>query len=350
MAVTTRMASELTLTDKSGRVDKLDVPLNSIVERDGVRIYQSISYGDLFVVDFTGPDGVTHSAPLPLYQPNDLEDTSYRDFSFSWLPYQLSSHYRADVDKRSMESPNRLLALRLTEGVPFSRLGIDIALGPRADARMTAWEEMYVPMRLRDRLRGIMVPGPEGTPVKLVESERVLFTAARDPEAPSPTPFPGLYVAIALGSLVPLALLGGFAFVSALRGRWTAAQRIARIAIAVIAALWYLATGLAGTAVVLMETLSKHVFWYGNWNVALLCPLALVAAWMVPRALVTGRGARAARWVGSLCGLSALVALVVSISGVSGQSSGAVTMAFAPTTMYLALLVLALTLIRAESP
>ena len=239
-------------------------------------------------------------------------------------------------------------ALRLTEGAPLSRLGIDIALGPRADRRMTAWEEMYVPMRLRDRVRGIMVPGPDGTPVSLVASERVLFEAARVAEAPAPTPLPGLYVLFAIGSLVPIALFGGLAFISALRGRWLPAQRVSRLAIAIIAALWYAVTGFAGAAVGFMELFSKHLFWYGNWNVLLLSPLALAAVWFVPRAVTSGRGARGARWIAGLCGASALVALAVALSGATGQSAGAVCMAFAPTTMYLALLVPALTLIRPE--
>jgi len=237
-------------------------------------------------------------------------------------------------------------ALRLTEGAPLSRLGIDIALGPPADRRMTAWEEMYVPMRLRDRIRGITVPGPDGAAVALVQSERVVFNSTREPEAAAPAVLPGQYVAVALAALVPLALFGGLAFLSALRGRWPAAQRVARLVIAVVASVWYAGSGLIGVAVLFMELFSKHIFWYGNWNVLLLSPLGLAAAWFVPRAVVGGRGARAARWLGGLCGASALVALVAAMSGATGQSAGAVAVAFAPATMYLGLLVPALTLIR----
>jgi hypothetical protein len=207
---------------------------------------------------------------------------------------------------------------------------------------------MYVPMRLRDRLRGITVPGADGAPAALVASERVLYTARREPEAPAPQPLPRAYIAMALGFLVPLALLGGLAFMSAWRGRWPAAQRAARVAIAVIAALWYAATGVAGTAVLFMELFSSHVFWFGNWNVLLLSPMALVAAWFVPRAVTSGRGARASCWIGGICGASGLVALVLSMSGATGQSTFAVAITFAPTMMYLALLVPALTLIRPE--
>ncbi|MHB1312280.1 MAG: lipoprotein N-acyltransferase Lnb domain-containing protein [Gemmatimonadaceae bacterium] len=236
-------------------------------------------------------------------------------------------------------------ALRLTEEARFSRLGIDIALGPKADTRMTAWDEMYVPMRLRDRLRGVMVPGPGGVPVKLVKSERQLFAATRNAEAPVPAALPGLYVAFVLGSLAPLAFFGGLAFMSALRGRWAGAQRVARVAVAAISGVWYFVCGLVGTLVVFMELFSAHVFWYGNWNVLLLTPMALAAAWVVPRAVLTGRGARAARWLSAFCAVSALVFVGLALTGVTGQSILSVAVAFAPTMIYLGLLVPALTLI-----
>lgn len=254
---------------------------------------------------------------------------------------------RAWADSLSDQS-FRSEALRLTEEAAWSRLGIDIALGPLADTRMTAWEAMYVPMRLRDRIRGIVVPGPDGAPLKLVANERVVYAARRAPEAPAPNPLPGTYVLVALGSLAPLALLGGLAFMSALRGRWVGAQRAARAALAACAAVWYAGTGVIGLLVVVMELFSAHVFWYGNWNVLVLSPVGLVAAWFVPRAIVNGRGGAVARWLAGFCGASAFVALALALTGASQQSTGAVTVAFAPTLMYLGLLVPALTLIRPE--
>ena len=236
-------------------------------------------------------------------------------------------------------------ALRLTEEAALSRLGIDVALGPRSDTRMSAWDEAYVPMRLRDRLRGVVLPGPEGTAVRLVASERLLFDAARAAEAPAPLVFPGLYVVFALGALVPLALFGGLAFLSALRGRWHGAQRSARVVVAAVSAVWYALTGLLGTLVLFMELFSAPVFWYNNWNVLLLSPVALAAAWLFPRAVVTGRSAGAARWVAGFCALCALVSLALAVTGVTGQSNAAVAAAFAPTMIYLGMLVPALTLI-----
>ena len=77
----------------------------------------------------------------------------------------------------------------------------------------------------------------------------------------------------------------------------------------------------------------------------LLSPVALAAAWLFPRAVVTGRSAGAARWVAGFCALCALVSLALAVTGVTGQSNAAVAAAFAPTMIYLGMLVPALTLI-----
>ncbi|MDQ8153911.1 MAG: DUF4105 domain-containing protein [Gemmatimonadota bacterium] len=295
---------------------------------------------------------------LRLVRRNELEENKY--YHYDYFRDNCSTRVRDALDavlggalKRAWADSlsnhsYRSEALRLTEESPLSRLGIDIALGPPADTRMTAWDEAYVPMRLRDRLRGVMITHASGASEKLVLSERTVFAASRATEASTPSPLPGVYVIVALGSLVPLALLGGLAFLSALRGRWPSAQRWARRAIAALSTLWYAVTGLVGLLVVFMELFSAHVFWYGNWNVLLLSPVGLAAAWFVPRAIATGRSAGIARWLAGFSGACALVALVLSMAGATGQSTGAVAIAFAPTMMYLALLVPALTLIRAE--
>lgn len=123
--IVTRMTSELRLRDGNGRDTMHEVELNAIFEHHGVRIYQSVSFGDLFIVEFTGPDGSRRTELLQLYLPDNLEASSYRDFTLPWLPQVLSSRYQADVDKSSMMSPNRLLVLRLMDnGRQFARLAL----------------------------------------------------------------------------------------------------------------------------------------------------------------------------------------------------------------------------------
>ena len=49
-----------------------------------------------------------------------------------------------------------------------------------------AWESMFVPMRLRDFLRDVTVPGADGAPVPLVVGEELVYRAKRAPEPTGP--------------------------------------------------------------------------------------------------------------------------------------------------------------------
>ncbi len=66
----------------------------------------------------------------------------------------------------------------------LAQAGIDLALGaPRRHRPMTAWEAMFIPMRLqRVPARRHRCPARTGTLVPLVASEEILFEATRAPE------------------------------------------------------------------------------------------------------------------------------------------------------------------------
>jgi hypothetical protein len=127
-------------------------------------------------------------------------------------------------------------SIRLTAGTQYSQLGIDLALGPKADLPISAWEAMFVPMRLRDYLRDVTRPAPDGGTLPLVQEERVLHTVqARRPE---PTESRGLV----LGALGPV--LG--AWMLMLVPIAPVSRRTRRIPAAVMAAAFYGITGLLG--------------------------------------------------------------------------------------------------------
>jgi hypothetical protein len=168
-------------------------------------------------------------------------------------------------------------SVRLTAPSPFAQAGIDLALGPRADAPLTAWESMFIPMRLRDYLRTMTVPGPDGTTVPFVAEERVLYAARRPAELPERR-------GLAIGALGPV--LGAWMLLLAPVG--AAARRRTRIPAAVMATLWHTVTGLFGLLLLGMWVGSAHVFWYNNLNLLIASPLALVAAVPVTRAILRG--------------------------------------------------------------
>ena len=53
--------------------------------------------------------------------------------------------------------------------------------GQRVDRPISAWEEMFLPLALREHVRQVTVPGPDGTRVPLVASERTLFESTAPP-------------------------------------------------------------------------------------------------------------------------------------------------------------------------
>jgi hypothetical protein len=95
---------------------------------------------------------------------------------------------------------------RLTTNDPPIFTGLLLALGPGVDRPISAWEEMFLPMALREHARRVVLRGPDGSTVPLVARERTLFksTAPQPPEAP-PSWLPWyLALGVVIGSLAGL--------------------------------------------------------------------------------------------------------------------------------------------------
>jgi hypothetical protein len=174
--------------------------------------------------------------------------------------------------------------VRLTTPDAFAQAGIELALGPKADVPMTAWEAMFIPMRLRDYLRDVTVPGPDGAPIPFVTEETVLYAAQRPAEPPERR-------GLTLGAWGPI--LGAWMLLLAPFG--AVRRRRTRIPAATMAVAWYGVTGLVGTIILAMWLGSAHVFWYRNLNLLLVSPLGLVAMVPVARAILRGAATPLAR-------------------------------------------------------
>lgn len=223
--------------------------------------------------------------------------TRLRDVLDAALDGSLKGRFTALRTERTFRSES----VRLTQADAFAQAGIDIALGPRADEPISAWESMFIPMRLRDHLREVTVPAPDGGTRPLVQEERVLYAARRSAEMAERR-------GLALGAWGPV--LG--AWMLLLAPVAATGRRRTRIPAAMMAALWYGATGLLGAALLGMWLGSAHVFWYRNLNLLLLSPLGLVAAFPVARAILRARADRLSQCsVIALAGMS-LGALVLA--------------------------------------
>jgi hypothetical protein len=196
----------------------------------------------------------------------------------------------------------RFHTLRLTSNDPPIFTGLFLALGPGVDRPISAWEEMFLPMALREHARRVVLPGPNGTPVPLVKSERTIFESTAPPPPDTPPRWLPWYLALGVA-------IGGVAAVlGRINGRW------GRLGLGLLAVLWGVIGGLAGVVLAVLWGLTDHVMAYRNENLFQLNPLLLGLALLGPLALA-GK-ARAGRWAGGL----ALTLAGLSVAGFVAQA------------------------------
>lgn len=157
--------------------------------------------------------------------------------------------------------------LRLLDGAPLPRLGVQLVLGNPGDESIDRWQEMFLPMKLRAAVAELEVPGSDGTARPLVVRELTLLEAAPgavvSPAAPR-SRVPAFFFAGLLASALVVGL-------GALRRR---GHRVARRALAITVATWGVLAGAVG-AVLAGAYLTDHAFWYGNENLLQASPLHL---------------------------------------------------------------------------
>jgi len=221
----------------------------------------------------------------------------------------------AQTASRPTGTTYRFHTQRLTANDPLVFTGLLLALGQQADRPISAWEEMFLPLALRDHVRQVTVTGPDGSQKPLVASERTLFesTAPPPPDAPPSWLHWYLLAGTVVGALA--AALGG-------QARRRAAGRFG---LGVVAVLWGSLGGLAGMVLAGLWAFTDHAMAYRNENLLQVNPLVLALAVLVPLAL-TGSG-RAGRWAGALAfllvGLS-LLGLVLQVFPGFDQVNGQV--------------------------
>ena len=178
----------------------------------------------------------------------------------------------------------RFHTLRLTANDPPIYTGLLVALGGGVDRPLSAWDEMFLPLKLREHVRRVAVPGPDGRPRPLVRSERTIFesTATSPPE--SPPSWVRWYLLLGMA-------IGGAALVLARSAREV---RAARLGLMVLVAVWSLVAGLAGLVLAGLWGLTDHVMAYANENLLQLNPLVLLVLPGIAGALRRPRTARLA--------------------------------------------------------
>jgi len=188
---------------------------------------------------------------------------------------------------------------RLTADDPLVYAGLMAGLGQPVDREISVWEEMFLPMRLRDHFSALQIETATGDRVPLVLSEEQVFASGQPLD---PGPAPSRLPAFLLGGL----LVGGVSWAAALGiGR----RRGARGVFTLVGTTWSVVAGTLGVVLLGLWLFTDHQTSYRNENLFFLSPLLVPLIGLVPAA--AGRGVRAR----PLAFRVAVVVVVLSVVG-----------------------------------
>lgn len=244
--------------------------------------------------------------------------TRVRDLLDRALDGALSQRFRDEPSGTSYRWQIR----RLTGNDPLLYTGMDVLLGSPGDRPISVWEEMFIPMTLRDALRQVRVPDGAGGERPLVISEKVLVPAALPPGPDTPPSWLGWYL------LLGLVLGGALAGLGALAARGSV---LAGLAFGALGAAWSLLAGFVGAVLVLVLA-TDHVFMFRNESLFLAGPVSLALVVLAPLAVRRARSGtsragpgsrlpRVAERVALLVVVLAFAGLVVSLLPVTEQDN-----------------------------
>jgi hypothetical protein len=183
----------------------------------------------------------------------------------------LDGRIRQHTQGRPAGVTYRFHTSRLTANDPAVHTGLLLALGEGVDRPISAWDEMFLPMRLRDHLRRVTVLGPGGQSVPLVRAEQTLYLSTKPQPPAAPPRWTAAYLSV--GVLVGLSAAS---FAVAVPRR-----RLARTGFVIVAGGWTLLAGLAGVVLAGLWGLTDHAMAGRNENLFQVNPIALVLAALV---------------------------------------------------------------------
>jgi hypothetical protein len=211
--------------------------------------------------------------------------------------------------------------LRLGAAYPLTNFGMDYVLGRPADRVISSWEEMFIPMRVRDILEYATIRRNDGTVAKLVGAQRQLATDRRFAERMTAPDYS-----------MPASIAGAtFTVVAILLALLATNYAAARVAFITLATTWHALAGVLGVILACAGAFTKHVYMSGNVNVLLATPVSLALAVLIPlafRRIPRRRLVRASVRLSLLAAAIAIVTVALHLVPALWQQNGAI-LAFA---------------------
>ncbi len=223
------------------------------------------------------------------------------------IDHMLGGQIRAQTETIPSGTTYRSHTRRLTTSDVPIYTGLNLALGQGVDREISAWEEMFIPMRMQEHLRTLAIRDEAGREVPLVRSEQTLYLSTRGPERQAPPVWLPSYLAVGVFLAGLLTLLA----------RLSLRSRAARFGFAGLSGLWLLLAGTAGVIIAGLWAFTDHAAAYRNENLLQMSPLALPLVVLVPALAYGARwAARPALWLSlAVAALSVLGLLLKVLPG-----------------------------------
>jgi Domain of unknown function (DUF4105) len=195
---------------------------------------------------------------------------------------------------------------RLTSNDPPIYTGLLLALGHPVDRPISAWEEMFLPLAVREHLRNVTVIDSSGVERPLIKAERTLVESTEPTPPNSPPRWIPAYLLIGV-------LVGGG---SLALSRAAPTHRVARVGFGFLAGGWAFISGILGILLLGLWGLTDHAAAYRNENVLQFTPLALPLVWLIPGIVKRTRTGRwALRLAVAVAGFSILGLILKAVPG-----------------------------------
>jgi hypothetical protein len=214
----------------------------------------------------------------------------------------LDGQLKAQTRDVPTASTYRTHTRRAMAGEPFLYTALQFILGQPVDRPLSAWQEMFLPLQMRNHIRLVKVRDAQGHLAPLVKSETTLYEGSDGGVPPRPPTWWPWYLLIGLVSGGLFAWLGGRSCRGAKGWRWL---------FGVLAVLWTFLMGVAGLFLLWGELFTNHVAIYHNENLFHFSPLAFPLILLSPLML------RGRRWAGTVAWWLILAVVITGVAGLA---------------------------------
>jgi hypothetical protein len=219
------------------------------------------------------------------------------------LDNALDGQIKKQLEPKATGTTFRWHTRRCTRSDLFWYAALHTVLGPATDRPINAWEECFLPPKLRDHLNTVTITDATGASVPLVKDEKILFQSTRPPEAAAP---PNWITQFFLTGVAIAAI-----FVAS--ERWARRKRAGKIVFSIVTTLFVALVGIGAAISLWFWLASDHWAAWRNESLLAYSPLMIPLAFLLPVLCRNWpRARKAAAWLAVAIAATTILGVLLS--------------------------------------